>query len=212
VLSIMYENTRRMVNSYRPVYYRDTGILFGLKPFLRDGSFHGLIGGDPFRDFASLLRAADAAFDSDFWARPRAQFPYTVSAIQAVAAPAFWVPMLDQQLIRLDIPQHRVFYSLASVQNNLRALYDRFADLAQRRNLRAVIAFVPPYQQDHASGLIGIAAATDDQRRRITFVNVGDDFDWSRFFRGCHPSPDGYAMIAAGVARAVRPLLEGNPL
>jgi hypothetical protein len=212
VLSIMYENTRRMVNSYRPVYYLDSGMLFGLKPFLRDGSFHGLVGGDPFRDFPSLLKAADAAFDSDFWARPRASFPYVVSAIRAVSSPAFWVPMLDQQLIRLDIPHHRVFYSLPSVQENLRALYDRFANLAQRRNLRPVVAFVPPYQQDHVSGLIGIAAATDDQRQRITFVNVGDDFDWSRFFRGCHPSPDGYAMIAAGVARAVRPLLEGNPL
>jgi hypothetical protein len=55
--------------------------------------------------------------------------------------------------------------------------------------------------------LIGIAAATDEQRQRISFVNVGDDFDWSRFFRGCHPSADGYAMIAAGVARIVRPLL-----
>ena len=56
-------------------------------------------------------------------------------------------------------------------------------------------------------GLIGIAAATDEHRRRIAFVNVGDDFDWSRFFRGCHPSADGYAMMAAGVARIVRPLL-----
>ena len=93
---------------------------------------------------------------------------------------------------------------------NLRALYDRFDSLAQGRNLRPVVAFVPPYQQDHVSGLIGIAAATDDQRRRITFVNVGDDFDWSRFFRGCHPSSDGYAMIAADVARTVRPLLDGR--
>jgi hypothetical protein len=135
-----------------------------------------------------------------------------VSAIRAVSSPAFWVPILDQQLVRLDIPQHRVFYSLPGIQENLRALYDRFADLARRRNLRPVVAFVPPYQQDHVSGLIGISAATDEQRRRITFVNVGDDFDWSSFFRGCHPSPAGYAMIATGVARAVRPLLEGNPL
>jgi len=210
VLSIMYEDVRRMVNSYRPVYYPDTGMLFGLKPFLRDGSFHGLIGGDPFRDFPSLVTAADAAFDSDFWARPRPQFPYTVSAIKAVSSPAFWVPMLDRQFIRLDIPHHRVFYSLPSIQENLRALYDRFAGLAQRRNLRPVIAFVPPYQQDHTSGVLGIAAATDDQRRRITFINVGDDFDWSRYFRGCHPSPDGYAMIAADIARVVRPLLDGG--
>src|SRR4029453_6123020 len=75
VLSIMYENTRRRVKSYRPVYYPDSGVLFGLKPFLRDGSFHGLVGGDPFRDFPSLLKAADAAFHSDFWAPPAAAFP-----------------------------------------------------------------------------------------------------------------------------------------
>ena len=207
VLSIMYENTRRMVNSYRPVYYRDTGMRFGFKPFMRDGALHGLVGGDPFRDLPALRKAADDAFDSDFWARPRPQFPYAVSAIRAIVAPAFWVPALDGELIRLDSPQHRVFYSLPGIKQNLRALYDRFAGFAQRRNLRPVVAFIPPYQQDHSSGLIGIAAATDEQRRRISFVNVGDDFDWSRFFRGCHPSADGYAMMAAGVARIVRPLL-----
>jgi hypothetical protein len=210
VLSIMYENSRRMVNSYRPVYYRFTGISLGLKPFLRDGTLHGLIGGDPFRDFPTFLRAAEEAFDSDFWARPRPQFPYALSAIRAVAAPAFWVPMLDQQLIRIGVPQHRIFYSLPSTQLNLRAIYERFADFARSKKLQPVIAFIPPYEQDHTSGLIGIAAATDDQRRRITFLNVGHDFDWSRFFRGCHPSADGYAMIATDVAQAVRPLLTGG--
>jgi hypothetical protein len=207
VLSIMYENTRRMVNNYRPVYYRDTGMRFGFKPFMHDGALHGLVGGDPFGDFPTFLRAADEAFDSDYWARPRPRFPYAVSAIRAIAAPAFWVPALDGELIRLDIPQHRIFYSLPGIKQNLRAVYDRFLGFALRRNLRPVVAFIPPYQQDHTSGLIGIAAATDEQRRRISFVNVGDDFDWSRFFRGCHPSTDGYGMIAAGVARIVRPLL-----
>jgi hypothetical protein len=207
VLSIMYENTRRMVNSYRPVYYPDTGMRFGFKPFMRDGALHGLIGGDPFRDLPALLKAADDAFANDFWARPRPQFPFAVSAIRAIAAPAFWVPALDSKFISIDIPQHRVFYSLPGIKQSLRALYDRFAGFAQSRKLHPVVAFIPPYQQDHTSGLIGIAAATDEQRRRISFVNVGDDFDWSRFFRGCHPSADGYAMIAAGVARIVRPLL-----
>jgi len=207
VLSIMYENSRRMVNSYRPVYYRDTGIRFGLKPYLRDGQFHGLVGSDPLRDFASLLAAADEAFDRDYWRRPRARFPYALSALRAIAAPAFWVPVLDRQLIRLDVPQHRIFYSLPGIQENLRALYDRFADFAQRRNIHPVVVFIPPYQQDHVSGLIGIAAASAEQRARITFVNVGDNVDWSRFFRGCHPSADGYGMIAAAVAPAVRPLL-----
>ncbi len=207
VLSIMYENSRRMVNSYRPVYYRDTGIRFGLKPFLHDGAFHGLVGGDPFRDFATFLTAADAAFDSDFWRRPRPQFPYSLSAVEAIAAPTFWVPWLDQVLIALGIPQHRVFYSLPGIRADLRLLYDRFAAFAQAHNIRPVIAFIPPYQQDQSSGLLGISAATDRQRAQITFVNVGRGFDWSRFFRGCHPSADGYAMIAADVAQAVRPLL-----
>ena len=213
VLSIMYENSRRMVNSYRPVYYRDTGVRFGLKPFLRDGKFHGLIGGDPFRDFPSLLKAADAAFDSDFWRRPRPQFPYALSALRAMASPAFWVPELDQILIRLGVPQHQVFYSLPGIRADLRVLYDRFAAFARSRNIRPVVAFIPPYENDRISGLLGIAAATDRQRAEITFINVvGHDFDWSRFFRGCHPSADGYAMIAADVARAVRPLLTGGRL
>jgi hypothetical protein len=79
-----------------------------------------------------------------------------VSAIRAIAAPAFWVPALDGEFIRLDIPQHRVFYSLPGIKQNLRALYDRFAGFAQRRNLRPVVAFIPPYQQDYTSGLIAL--------------------------------------------------------
>jgi len=212
VLSIMYENSRRMVNSYRPVYYRDTGIRFGLKPFLRDGEFQGLIGGDPFHDFAALLKAADIAFDSDFWRRPRPQFPYALSTLRALSSPAFWVPLLDRTLIGLGIPQHRVFYSLPAIRADLRALYERFAAFARSRDIRPVVVFIPPYEQDRSSGLLGIAAATDRQREAITFVNVGADFDWSRFFRGCHPSAEGYAMIAADVARAVRPLLAGGRL
>src|SRR4029077_18396266 len=40
VLAIMSDDVRRMVNSYRPVYYGETGITFGLKPYVLDGEFH----------------------------------------------------------------------------------------------------------------------------------------------------------------------------
>ncbi len=76
VLSILYEDTARMVNSFRPVLFRDTGVLFGFKPFLREGVIQGLIGGDPFRDIGTMKAAANMAFDTDFWRRPRARFPY----------------------------------------------------------------------------------------------------------------------------------------
>jgi hypothetical protein len=125
-------------------------------------------------------------------------------------APAFWVPSLDQLLIGLGIPQHRVFYSLPGIRADLRALYERFAAFTQARNIRPVVVFIPPYEQDRVSGLLGIAAATEAQRAQITFANVGSGFDWTRFFRGCHPSADGYAMIAADVADALRPLLTGG--
>jgi hypothetical protein len=45
VLAIMYDDVGRMVNSYRLVYYPDTGITYGLKPYVLDREFHGLIGG-----------------------------------------------------------------------------------------------------------------------------------------------------------------------
>jgi lysophospholipase L1-like esterase len=137
----------------------------------------------------------------------RARFPYALAALKALLAPAFWVPALDQIMIGLGIPQHRVFYSLPGIRGDLRALYERFAAFARAHDIRPVIVFIPAYEQDRVSGLLGIAAATDEQRAQIVFVNVGSDFDWSRFFRGCHPSADGYAMIAANVADALRPLL-----
>jgi hypothetical protein len=93
---------------------------------------------------------------------------------------------------------------------NLRAVYDRFAHLAQSRNLHAVIAFIPTNGGDRTTGLLAIAAATEQQRAHISFTNVGRDFDWSSFHSGCHPSPVGYHMIAADVARVVAPLLATN--
>jgi hypothetical protein len=82
--------------------------------------------------------------------------------------------------------------------------------LAQSRNLHAVIAFVPAHDRDQTSGLAAIATATKPQRAHVTFINVGRDFEWSHFFRGCHPSPSGYRMIASDVARAVAPLLTAS--
>jgi hypothetical protein len=208
VLAIMYENVLRMVNSYRPVYFAGTGIKFGLKPYVLDGEFHGLIGDDPFSGFPSMLAAANVGFDTDFWRRARAQFPYSAALIEALLLPSFYVPVLDRFGGRIGWAQWEAAYRLESVQRNLRSIYDRFARLAQSRNLHAVIAFIPEDGHDQTSGLLGMAAATELQRAQITFVNVGRHFEWPHFLLDCgHPSPDGYRMIATDVARAVGPLL-----
>jgi hypothetical protein len=207
VLAIMYDDMSRMVNSYRPVYFRETGILFGLKPYLLNGEFHGLIGGDPFRDFPSMLAAANLGFDTDFWRRARARFPYSAAVAEEIFLPSLYVTLLENVGRWIGRPQYEAILHLPSVRRNLRAIYDRFAHLAQSRNLHAVIAFIPANGGDRTSGLLAIAAATEQQRAHISFTNVGRDFDWSSFHPGCHPSPAGYQMIAADVAGVVAPFL-----
>lgn len=210
VLAIMYDDIGRMVNSYRPVYNRATGILFGLKPYVLNGEFHRLIGGDPYRDFPSMLAAANIGFDTDFWRRARARFPYSAAVAEEIFLPSLYVTSLENAGRWIGRPEYEAILYLPSVRRNLRAVYDRFAHLAQSRNLHAVIAFIPANGGDRTTGLLAIAAATEQQRAQISFTNVGRDFDWSSFHPGCHPSPAGYHMIAADVARVAAPFLATN--
>jgi hypothetical protein len=207
ILAIMYDDFSRMVNSYRPVYFPNTGILFGLKPYVLNGEFHGLIGGNPFHDFPSMLAAANVGFDTDFWRRARARFPYSAAVAEEVFLPSFYLMLLGNAGRWIGRPQFEAIFRLRSVRTSLRAVYDRFARMAQSRNLRAVVALIPQDGRDRTSGLVAIATATEQQRARISFINVGRDFEWSSFHPGCHPSPAGYHMIAADVARVVAPFL-----
>jgi hypothetical protein len=200
VLAIMYADISRMVNSYRPVYVRKTGILFGLKPYVLNGEFHGLIGGDPFRDFPSMLAAASVGFDTDFWRRARARFPYSAAVAEEAFLPSFYLTLLE------NADRWDTIFRLPSVRTSLRAVYDRFARMAQSRNLHAVVALIPRNGGDRTSGLVAIAAATEQQRAHIGFINFGGDFEWSSYL-DCHPSPAGYHMIAADIAHIVAPLL-----
>jgi hypothetical protein len=208
VLAITYNNISQMVNSYRPVYSRGADFLFGLKPYVLDGKFYGLIGGDPFRDFQSMLAAANVGFDTDFWRRARARFPYSAAVAEEIFLPSLYLTLLENAGRWIGRPQYEVILYLPSVRRSLRAVYDRFAHLAQSRNLHAVIAFIPANRGDQTSGLVAIAEATEEQRAHVSFINVGRDFEWSSYTdKGCHPSPAGYHMIAADVARVVAPLL-----
>ena len=208
VLAIIYDDVRRMLNSYRPVLAGDTGIKFGLKPFIRDGQFQEIPGGDPFRDFASFLAAANTAFDEDYWRLPRARPPYTAAAIGAALAPANWIPMIQQNFMPGQ-SQNELFFPLAPVRAGLRAIYDRLIRLAQSHHLAPAVVFIPNEGSDHKSGELAIAAATGAHWQTLAFLNAGRSFDWSRY-RGptCgHPSPDGYRMIGLDVASVVKPLL-----
>lgn len=212
VLAIMYYDVYRMLNSYRPIMTESTGVQFGLKPYIRDGAFAPIPGGDPYRDFQSMVAAAENAFDHDFWRRPRSRFPYSVALFKATINPAVWHPAVNRLLRPLGWPPARLTYLMPPVRQGLIAIYERFAQLARSRKLAAVIVFIPYDGSDRTSGEIPIAATTEAERSSITFLNVGRDFDWAHYTGPtCHPNVNGYHMIATDVAGAVQPLLGVRP-
>lgn len=204
VLSILYDDSARMLNRFRPLLQRPTGRGFGLKPYVEDGAFHAIPGGAPYRDVASLLAAARSAYDTDYWRRARARFPYSASAIEMLALPSFWIPALTQLAESVGRPHYEVMHRVPSMRRNLLALYDRFADWSSRHGLRGVVVLIPVDAQDQISGSLAIDAATAAQRRALIFHNVttGDGSTY-RQVGWCHPSPAGYRTIAQSVASVI---------
>jgi hypothetical protein len=208
VLSILYDDTARMLNRFRPLLQRPTGRHFGLKPFVDDGIFRDITGGDPYRSFDAFSAAALATFDEDYWRRTRSTFPYSVSVVKMMSLPSFWAPALTQITESFGWAHYEFLHRIPSVRRSLRALYGRFMDWSSKRGLRGVVVLIPVDAHDQTSGLTAIAAATDAQRRTLTFhnVTVGDGSTY-KHGAGCHPSPAGYRTIAAGIAEVARRLV-----
>ncbi len=205
VLSILYDDTSRMLNSFRPLLQRPTGRNFGLKPFVEGDAFREIVGGNPFRDFAAFKAAASSAFDADYWRRARPGFPYSASVAHMMVLTSFWVPTLTDVTAWFGRPHYDFFHRIPFVRQSLRTLYGRFMEWTSKRRLRGIVVFIPVDPHDQTSGLTSIAAATDAQRRALTFhnVTVGDGRAYGHR-EGCHPSATGYRTIAANVATVVR--------
>jgi hypothetical protein len=205
ILSIGYGGAAYMLNSFRPLVQSPTGRHFGLKPYVDDGTFHEIIGGDPYRSFDAFKAATLSAFDEDYWRRPRPTFPYLESVVKMIFLPSFWVPTLTQITESLGRPHYDLLHRIPSVQRGLRTIYERFMDWSAKRGLPGIVVFIPTDAHDRISGLTAIAAATADQRRGLTFHNVmiGDGSTYLQR-TGCHPSPAGYRTIARSVADVAR--------
>jgi hypothetical protein len=190
------------------VLQRPTGRNFGLKPFVEGDTFRAIIGENAFRDLAAFKAAATAAFEADYWRRARPAFPYSASLAHMMVLPSFWVPTLTDVTAWFGRPRYDFFHRVPFVRRSLRTLYGRFMDWTGERRLRGLVVFIPVDRYDQASGLTAIGAATDAQRRALTFhnVTVGDGTYGHR--EGCHPSAAGYRTIAANVATVVRRVLD----
>lgn len=92
ILSLVDHNINRIMNAYRPFYSRDLGLKIGFKPMLyeTDDGLQWLP--NPLRKLESLAdfhSAFERAKQVDYWyqlngQRPRAEFPYALSALSAL--------------------------------------------------------------------------------------------------------------------------------
>ena len=209
ILSILYDDTARMLNSFRPLVQSPTERHFGLKPFIDDGSFRKIIGDNPYRSFDAFSAAALSAFDNDYWRRTRATFPYSASVVKMMTLPSFWVPLLTQITESFGRPHYDLLHRIPSVRRSLRALFERFAKWSSERGVTGIVVFIPVDARDQTSGLTAIAAATDAQRHALTFHNVEiADGSAYKHAAGCHPSVEGYRMIAASVGKVLEGLVK----
>ena len=208
VLAIMYENLYRMVNSYRPVLYSNSSD-YTFKPFMAGGQIRPHPGEEAFADLDSFLRYANRAFDSDFWAKPKASFPYSVALVRSVGSNYFYLRKLQKQLRKLGLPEYGLAFRSEEIRLDLISLLNNYADFAVAHRVQPVAVFIPRNRYDTQSASRFIAESGHQLRKDLLVGDVAQaaSVDWKRFNLQeetgdniCHPSVYGYAVIARYIA------------
>ncbi len=216
ILGIMYENTYRMVNSYRPVLYK-TSSTYTLKPYMAGGALQPHPGEAAFADVESFKRYANAAFDHDFWAKPEARFPYSLALAQALTSNYFYLRKLQKLLREVGLSEYALTFRHDEIRLDLISLLNSLADFVLERGMQPVVVFIPRNLLDTESATEFIERNRDQMRPQLVLGDVGQaaDIDWQQFNLRekegddiCHPSAYGYRMIAEYVAE----LLKANSL
>ena len=207
ILGIMYENLYRMMNSYRPVLY-EKALDYGLKPYMAHAQIQPHPGPEAFENVDSFSKYAVSAFENDFWAKPAAGFPYSLSLVRALSSNYFYFRKLQKQFRRLGIPEYFLAFQSEQISVQLVNLMNRFAQHALGMGLQPVVVFIPRNRYDTQSASEFVAKNQDRFNANLLIGDVGSaDMDWKEFNLEeegndniCHPSPYGYRMIAEYIA------------
>ncbi len=211
VLGVMYENVHRMVNSYRPVLYDKTDVL-AFTPYMHDGNLQPYPSADILQSEDMLRRQMTMAFDKDFWARPQHRFPYTQSLLRGFSSNYFLLRKVQKSLRKVGRPEYAMTFASADIQENLFSLLDRFAQVAEARELLGIVLFMPRNRLDTQSVQTLLAEQQSRLPPGLLVLDVaGADIDWARYNLEnkaedniCHPSEYGYTEIARHLAAALR--------
>lgn len=214
ILGMMYENIFRMVNAYRPVL-ADNSSVYRFKPYVKDGVIMPNPGRNAFESVDSFLSHANRAFDSDFWSKPRHQFPFSISYVQAMGSNYFHFKRLSRKLRKLGVPEYFLAYRSERLSMDVLSLFERFTSFAEARDLTPIVLFIPRDKYDTKSVskfleknqpllprglLIGDVGGAEMNWDHYSLIETkdGKDVDF------CHPSPYGYGKIAQYVADLLR--------
>lgn len=213
VLGVMYENLRRNVNGYVPIYSDDERNVFGLRPHLIGETLHQPAA-EAVADVAQFKAQAIAALETDFWARPAPHFPYAVSLIRALSSNS-GVSRIKATANKMRDRQYEADYGDTRLTVPLFAVVRDFFLWSQQTGLEPAVIFMPQNRRDRTSAALWIR----DFAPRLpgNGVVIGarmEGADWSRFNQGpdqsCHPSGYGYATLATAYAETLKPLLRGR--
>ncbi len=213
VMAIMYENLYRMVNSYRPVLYTASSD-YSLKPYMAGGHRVPHPGGQVFDSLEHFKTVAEQSFDNDFWAKPVAQFPYSLALGRSLASNYFYYRKFQRAVSRLGKPEYFLIFNAQEIKLNLIALLNQYAEKAAEWGVQPVVIFVPRNRLDtsSASEFIEQNRAAIDPRLLLGDVAEFPGVDWIKFNTRekedsdniCHPSVYGYQTIAEYIAQFLR--------
>jgi hypothetical protein len=212
VLAIMYENVHRMVNSYRPVLYHGSSN-YTLKPYMAAGQIVSHPGAQAFDSVEQFTAATEPAFENDFWAKPKATFPYSLALFRSLSSNYFRYRKVQRAFRKAGKPEYFLSFDNPEIQLNLIAVLNQLADVAREWDVKPVVIFIPRNSLDTSSaiGFIARRRAELDSSLVIGDVAEFEGVDWINFNLReavgdniCHPSPYGYDIIAQYIAQLLR--------
>lgn len=203
VFLLFSDNIYRLSNRYRPVFMRGTGFRVW-KPYYRKG--HLIVPG--IEDYDQYVAFAEQSFVEGFWATPRARFPYTWS-FWKLSETAFFRHNVQRGVNVASHRAHAAAYADPELMENFEAVLRDIFRATEENGHRGIVFFVLHSRYD-AHSLDGVIPAL---RRRVgheAIYGFRSNPDWDRYQRvsgfsgiNCHPSPYGYAFIAAELAAVV---------
>lgn len=210
ILGVMYENGRRNLNSFRPVYSKsfDPYEVYLFKPYFDGASIvHAQVRNNTSHEACASM--AETAFTADFWAAPRCEFPYMASLGRAMSSNGFLFALRQKINGLLGRGVYAADYADDRILAGLNHAINRFIDDCSGVGARPVVLFIPPTPRDLTSAK-GFIADLQRDRPSTVFLDFAErvaQSDRRLLVEGCHPTVEGYAELAGFVAERIAPLL-----